>query len=83
MLTEKRRSQILAALRQDGLVSIQELSQRFGVSYMTIWRDLDVLIGQGYAQRVRGGAVAAPGETHPPAGSDAHLLPGFDTSFSR
>ena len=44
MLTEKRRSQILAALRQDGLVSIQELSQRFGVSYMTIWRDLDVLI---------------------------------------
>ncbi len=39
-------------------VSVSELSQRLGVSEMTVRRDLDTLERQGLVQRVHGGAVA-------------------------
>lgn len=39
-------------------VSVSELSQRLGVSEMTVRRDLDALEGQGLVRRVHGGAVA-------------------------
>ncbi|MFF5205795.1 DeoR/GlpR family DNA-binding transcription regulator [Streptosporangium sp. NPDC000396] len=41
-----------------GRMSVAELSDRLGVSEMTVRRDLDELERQGLARRVRGGAVA-------------------------
>lgn len=61
MLREKRHVFILKWIRQDRLVSISELSQRLGASYMTIWRDLETLEKQGLLARVRGGAVLGKG----------------------
>lgn len=58
MLKETRRTQILALIRKDSPVTVEELSRRFGVSYMTVWRDLKHLEEQGLIQRLRGGAVA-------------------------
>ena len=42
----------------DGRVKVSELAQSFGVSEMTIRRDLDALAEEGVVQRVRGGATA-------------------------
>ncbi|MCX4751116.1 DeoR/GlpR family DNA-binding transcription regulator [Kitasatospora sp. NBC_01287] len=39
-------------------ISVSELSQRLGVSEMTVRRDLDALERQGLVRRVHGGAVA-------------------------
>ena len=58
MLKETRRVQVLNLIRQESPVTVEELSRRFGVSYMTVWRDLKALEGQGLIQRLRGGAVA-------------------------
>ena len=41
-----------------GAVRIDELAQSFGVSEMTVRRDLDELEALGFARRVRGGAIA-------------------------
>jgi DeoR family fructose operon transcriptional repressor len=52
----------LEAIRQrldaDGRVRVGELAAELGVSEMTIRRDLEALVDEGVAQRVRGGAVA-------------------------
>jgi DeoR family fructose operon transcriptional repressor len=45
-------------LQRDGRVRIAELAADLGVSEMTIRRDLELLVDQGAARRVRGGAVA-------------------------
>ncbi len=45
-------------LQRDSVVRVAELAETFGVSEMTIRRDLDVLEQEGVAQRVYGGAVA-------------------------
>lgn len=45
-------------LTGDGTVRIDELALEFGVSEMTVRRDLDELEALGLARRVRGGAVA-------------------------
>lgn len=51
-----RRAGILELLRVKGELRIEELSEFFGVSPMTIHRDLDTLAGAGKVVRVRGGA---------------------------
>lgn len=43
-----------------GSARIQDLVETFGVSSMTIHRDLDVLQSQGWLRKVRGGATAEP-----------------------
>jgi DeoR/GlpR family transcriptional regulator of sugar metabolism len=43
-----------------GSTRIQDLVETFGVSAMTIHRDLDVLQSQGWLRKVRGGATAEP-----------------------
>ncbi|KAA9132282.1 DeoR/GlpR family DNA-binding transcription regulator [Microbacterium caowuchunii] len=54
---------ILAALEHQGQVSVSELAQRFGVSAVTIRKDLHALERRSLLQRVRGGArAAAPAE---------------------
>ena len=45
-------------LDTDGRVRVTDLATELDVSEMTIRRDLDMLVDEGIAQRVRGGAVA-------------------------
>ncbi len=57
-LTERRQA-IIAALEDVGQLSVAELSERFGVSEVTIRADLQALSDQGLIQRIRGGAMIA------------------------
>jgi DeoR/GlpR family transcriptional regulator of sugar metabolism len=61
MLPVLRRRHILGELANTGVVEARDLSARFGVSAITIRRDLEIMDQQGQLTRVRGGAVAAPG----------------------
>jgi DeoR family transcriptional regulator, fructose operon transcriptional repressor len=58
MIREKRHSRILELIKQEHLVTVRDLSQEFGVSYMTVLRDLEELETRGRLQRIRGGAMA-------------------------
>ena len=53
----KRREQIINDLREHGEVTVKILSEQFGVSEMTIRRDLHLLEEQGYASIHYGGAA--------------------------
>lgn len=57
-----RRSEIVAFVRSRGVARIDEMADRFGVSTMTIHRDLDHLDAQGMLRKVRSGAEATPSE---------------------
>ncbi len=57
ILTEQRREQIAEQVAQAGAVTNEELARRFGVSLMTVWRDLAALADAGRLRRVRGGAA--------------------------
>jgi DeoR/GlpR family transcriptional regulator of sugar metabolism len=57
---ESRRSEILDVLRNERYLKVVELSQRFGVSQMSIRRDICLLEKQGLLRRVHGGLVATP-----------------------
>lgn len=52
-----RHKSILGLLGENSELSVAELSQRFGVSGVTIRQDLDYLQEQGFLRRVHGGAV--------------------------
>src|SRR3712207_6696761 len=52
----KRRQEILAAVRS-GAAHVADLAESFGVSEMTVRRDLQALAREGKLERVRGGAV--------------------------
>ncbi len=56
---EKRYSEICRMLQADQQVSVPELSERFGVTQMTIHRDLDKLAQSGRIKKTWGGAVPA------------------------
>jgi DeoR/GlpR family transcriptional regulator of sugar metabolism len=58
MIKEKRYARILELIKQEKLVTIQDLRKQLGVSYMTITRDLEDLDTHGNLQRIRGGAVS-------------------------
>lgn len=58
MLTQERRRQIAEYVREHGLGEVSDLAERFGVSAMTIRRDLEALAGAGLLRRTWGGAVA-------------------------
>lgn len=54
------RQQLMRQLIQErGMVRVAELARRFGVSAMTVRRDLEVLEAAGHLERTFGGAVAA------------------------
>ena len=61
LIPARRRQEILRAVRA-GSTHVGELAQTFGVSEMTVRRDLRELAGAGMVERVRGGAVRAGGE---------------------
>ncbi len=60
-LPAQRRQDMLRAVRS-GQVHVGELAEEFGVSEMTVRRDLGRLASEGKIERVRGGAVDAAGE---------------------
>ncbi|MBC9822883.1 DeoR/GlpR family DNA-binding transcription regulator [Terrabacter sp. MAHUQ-38] len=58
MLPAQRRSAIVEFVDHDGGVRITDLVDRFGVSEITIRRDIDHLSALGLLERVHGGAMA-------------------------
>lgn len=54
----ERHNRTLELLRDRGEISIEELAEMFGISAMTVHRDLDVLEERGLLRKVRGGAVS-------------------------
>lgn len=54
-----RGQKILEILEKQGSASIQQLVEEFGVSNMTIHRDLNRMIEAGHIQKKHGGAVLA------------------------
>src|SRR6266568_3970140 len=73
MLARHRQSLILQAVRSDGSARVSDLTQRLGVSDMTIRRDLEVLARDGLVEKVHGGAVLP--------GTPASHEPGFETKL--
>ncbi|MFE9250025.1 DeoR/GlpR family DNA-binding transcription regulator [Streptomyces sp. NPDC007088] len=69
MLPAERHQRIAAALRQTGMISTEELTERLGVSAETVRRDLGLMEREGLLRRVRGGA-ATPGAVRDPAGEE-------------
>jgi DeoR family fructose operon transcriptional repressor len=57
MIPADRHRQILGIITQDGVVQVQDLSERFGVSVLTVRRDLDKLAEEGLVERTHGGAT--------------------------
>jgi len=57
MLAESRQQEILDDLERAGSVSVAELSERLGVSDMTIRRDLEALSARRLLRKVHGGAI--------------------------
>ncbi|MEV0384433.1 DeoR/GlpR family DNA-binding transcription regulator [Nonomuraea sp. NPDC050643] len=69
MLAPQRQQAILELVRRHGGVRVVELVRAFGVSDLTIRRDLETLAGRGLLAKVRGGATivsTAVGSTHEP-----------------
>lgn len=58
MLVDERRHRIAESVIAQGVATVSELSDRFGVSEVTIRSDLEALEKQGTVTRNRGGAVA-------------------------
>jgi DeoR/GlpR family transcriptional regulator of sugar metabolism len=56
----ERQQQIRDRVADEGFVRAAGLAEQFGVSLMTIHRDLDALQSQGWLRKVRGGATALP-----------------------
>jgi DeoR/GlpR family transcriptional regulator of sugar metabolism len=56
----ERRSAILEMVMAAGSVKIEDLPDAFGVSLMTVHRDLDTLATQGLIRKTRGVATAMP-----------------------
>lgn len=57
LLPAERHQQIYELLQDKGAIRVSELSERLGVSEMTIRRDLEILERRGALERTRGGAV--------------------------
>lgn len=66
-LAAKRRASILEALRRDGMVRISDLSDKMGVTAVTLRRDIAHLDGEGLLRRVHGGATLPTAELLPAA----------------
>lgn len=65
MLLSERRASLLAILRARGAARVEDLASELRVSGMTVRRDIDALVGEGLAERVRGGVVIAEGQARP------------------
>jgi DeoR/GlpR family transcriptional regulator of sugar metabolism len=59
LFPEERYRLILSALEREGRISVEELSQNFGISQVTIRSDLQYLADQNLLIRTHGGAIMA------------------------
>lgn len=75
-----RKDRIAQIIHDRGFMSSAALAEQFGVSEMTIRRDLAELELRGVIQRTHGGAVT---ETHAPTGEDRGPEPFFDEREAR
>ncbi|MFE7897813.1 DeoR/GlpR family DNA-binding transcription regulator [Streptomyces sp. NPDC057424] len=67
MLARQRQERIAELVRERGSIRVGALTERFGVSHMTIRRDLESLARRGHLDKVHGGAVTPePGSTAEP-----------------
>jgi DeoR/GlpR family transcriptional regulator of sugar metabolism len=67
MLAQQRQAAILDRVRAAGGVRVSELAAEYGVSDMTIRRDLEALADRGLLAKVHGGATTvSPGSAHEP-----------------
>ncbi len=57
-LSAGRQQLIVEIVREQRTATVEELSDRLGVSEATIRRDLDKLTNDGAVQRAHGGAIA-------------------------
>jgi DeoR/GlpR family transcriptional regulator of sugar metabolism len=55
-----RQRDITEAVMSAGIIRIEEIADRFGISLMTVHRDLDELEAQGLLRKARGVATALP-----------------------
>ena len=62
VVSNYRHKIILERLNTNRSISTAELSTEFGVSKITIRRDLEMLAGNGYLLRVRAGAIRGYGQ---------------------
>ena len=62
--SQGRRSAILQILKENSSVSVAELSQMFGVSEVTIRKDLNLLKERHLLVRTRGGAITGASSEH-------------------
>jgi DeoR/GlpR family transcriptional regulator of sugar metabolism len=60
---ELRRAAMRRQVAEVGFIRVDALAERYGVSIMTVHRDLDELEKQGFLHKVRGGATSAPTRT--------------------
>ncbi|MBQ8321970.1 MAG: DeoR/GlpR transcriptional regulator [Clostridia bacterium] len=57
LTTEERRERIAADIHKNGKIRVSDLSEEYGISEVTIRKDLEALEAQGQLKRVHGGAV--------------------------
>lgn len=72
LIPDQRREQLVKHLRREGVLSVQQITQLFGISHMTVRRDLAELERQGLLFSVPGGARIA---------SQVHAEPTFQDKF--
>ncbi|WP_202912142.1 DeoR/GlpR family DNA-binding transcription regulator [Nesterenkonia muleiensis] len=73
MIAVERRARITEHISAHGAASVSDLVALFGVSDMTIRRDLDALAAEGTAVKVHGGAIVPAGRRAAEPGFDAKL----------
>lgn len=85
MLPEARQDHLMQQVRTAGGIRTAEAAAHFGVSVMTIWRDLEELEKKGVVRRVHGGARPAPpeGAPEPAFSSKALWMPPERAALSR
>ena len=76
-IPSERQAQIVAWLKEENRLTIKQLVAQYGVSGMTIHRDLDRLVADGMVEKVHGGVVLSS-TTTPMIGETAvcHLCSG-------
>jgi DeoR family transcriptional regulator of aga operon len=64
---DERRDRMLALIRERQFIPVAELSDRFGISEVTVRSDLAALAAEGHIHRIRGGAIprVEPGQELP------------------
>lgn len=70
MLQIERQNELLQWLHQKGFLSTLDVAEHFGVSQMTVWRDVKELEDQGLVTRVHGGLALPDWELGSEAGLD-------------